>query len=184
MALVSAMVLGALYAQDDATKGKEAVSRNGITFYVEPNSSLKQDILSGKMDNAIKIMKQNEPKQKAARASAPPVSAVYIVGIQSSQGGWEDLLDKQATTIDHGGDVILVGTLVQGYGGSQYDSATYAGISVPQMQSNCWDANNDRICDGWIDYWNLSGYGNSGLFVFKARSINPGPTKQTSVMIK
>lgn len=179
------MVLGVLYAQDDATKGKEAVSRNGVTFYVESNSVLKQDILSGKMDNAIKLIKQNKSNQKVARSPAPPVSAVYVVRVGSTQGGIEDIsVNQQTTTNDHGGAEMLVATFVIGYGGSQYDSATYAGVSVPQMQSACWDGNNDSICDGWVDYWNLSGYGNSGLFVFKARSINPGPTKQVSIMIK
>lgn len=157
--------LGLGFANDlqDLIKGKEKITRNGIDFYIEPNSPMKQDILSGKYDNVAQDMvKSSDTKQ--IRAANSPLSEVYIYEVESTQGGVEGITYRQGTTTkDHGGSKFLVRIRVTGFG-CVSDVAQFNKQYVKQSTSSLLVRGN--IAYGCIDVRDLSGKGSSGTFIF------------------
>ncbi len=131
VAVASVLNCGIAFAADNASiEGKEKITRNGVSIYLEPNSPNKQKYLSGEFDKSLEAMKkayEANKNNKAMRAPAPPVSEVQILEIQSTQGGYEYVFGKTITNQDHGGSYFVVSTGVTGYGGGSYDRAKFAG---------------------------------------------------------
>ena len=197
LALASVLSCTIAFGADSnyTTEGKEKVTRNGMNFYVEPNSPLKERILSGKFDKSLERMKKAYEANKnneATKAAAPPVSAVYIIGVCSSQMKEQTGYDceeipsatQTETIINHGGNPFEVITGVVGYGGRSTDSATFAGNQATMIE--CQGAvNNSNIVYGWLEVWDISKPSNTnGTFTYTARSINVGPTMSASIYIK
>ena len=169
-------------------EGKEKITRNGVSIYLEPNSAEKQRIINGEFDRTLEKMKKAfNANSKASKAPAPPVSCVTIEGIVSQKGGKEVIVEGQTMTkYDHGGNPFSVVTRVIGYGGnSSVDTATFGGSKVNYINFEGLDFNGDKIIDGWLEEWDLSTAPNeSGFFIYTSRSINPGPTLSTSIQIQ
>ncbi|WP_170999479.1 DUF4879 domain-containing protein [Campylobacter sp. MIT 12-5580] len=191
----SAMVVSVLScsianASDNALiDNKEKITRNGVSIYLEPNSPNKQDYLNGKFDKSLELMKKAykaNKNNKTMRASAPPVTEVQILEVESTQGGYEYVLGKSITDQDHGGSYFVVSTGVTGYGGGSYDRAKFAGNDAVQLSSDGIDLTGDNIIDGWLDIWDISKPANiSGPFEFTSRSINaPGNSMSTRIQIR
>ena len=81
---------------------------------------------------------------------------------------------------------MYVSTVVKGYGGISSDFASYGGpgFILNYVDNIPIDFNGDRIVDGWLISWDLSGKSPGGQFLYTARSINPGPTMQTYINIR
>lgn len=194
-ALTSVLSCGIAFgAENYTTEAKEKITRNGINFYVESNSLLKERIQSGELDKALERMKkayEANKNNKDSKAAAPAVSEVAIVAVCSQQqagqllNGCEDILDNQTSTnFNHGGNPFYVVTGVIGYGGRSTDSATFAGNQAT-MTDCIGIAGDDNIVFGWWEYWDITKPSNSnGDFVYTARSLNVGPTMSTSLYIK
>lgn len=187
LSLALASVLGcgiALGAESNyTTEGKEKVTRNG-----EVDSPLKEKIRNGEFDKSLERMKKAYEENKnneATKAATPPVSAVYILQVCSSDaGGCEYINEGQTSTnLNHGGSTFYVITGVRGYGGRNTDSATFAGNQATMI--DCKDAANNNVVYGWYEQWDISKPSNTnGTFTYTARSINVGPTMSTSIYIK
>ncbi|EPA9305394.1 TPA: DUF4879 domain-containing protein [Campylobacter coli] len=191
VAVASVLSCSIAFAADNASiEGKEKITRNGVSIYLEPNSPEKQSILNGDFDKAIERMKkayEANKNNKAMRAPAPPVTYADVVQVYSQQGGYEDLAEGQMVTRnDHGGDPFGAVTGVLGYGGSTTDSATFAGNQARYIKNQPIDVNGDNIIDGWWLWWDISKPANSsGQFVYTARSMNaPGNTMTATIQIK
>ena len=185
-ALASVLGCGIALGADSnyTTEGKEKVTRNG-----EVDSPLKEKIRNGEFDKSLEIMKKAYEENKnneATKAAAPPVSAVYILQVCSSDaGGCEYINEGQTSTnLNHGGSTFYVITGVRGYGGRNTDSATFAGNQATMIDCQ-GAAGSDNVVFGWYEQWDISKPSNSsGEFVYTARSINVGPTMSTSIYIK
>ena len=191
IALASVLGCGIALGADSnyTTEGKEKITRNGLTLYVEANSPNKQKYLSGEFDKALEKMKKGyqENAKMQSKASAHLVTYVAVIGVESQEGGLETLNPGQTeTSLNHGGVPFLAYTYVEGYGGHSYDRAKFAGNEAVQLSSDGYDANGDNIVDGFIDTWDISKPKNTnGTFEFKATSINnAGVSKSTSIYIK
>ncbi|MDE5926789.1 MAG: YolA family protein [Helicobacter sp.] len=195
LALASVLSCGIAFGADNyTTEGKEKITRNGLMLYVEANSPHKQKILSGEFDKSLDRMKKAYKENKnneATKAAAPPVSAVYILFVCSQQmkqdTGYdcEEIQDNQTSTgFNHGGNPFEVDSAVEGYGGRNTDSATFAGNQA--TMSYITDvADNNNVVIGWLETWDISKPNNTnGTFTYTARSINVGPTMSTSIYIK
>lgn len=196
LALASVLSCGIAFgAENYTTAGKEKITRNGMNFYVESNSPLKERIQSGELDKALERMKKAYEANKnneASKAAAPPVSEVYVIAVCSAsmkeQTGYDcETISSDAQTetiINHGGNPFEVITGVVGYGGRSTDSATFAGNQVTMIE--CEGAvNNSNVVYGWLEVWDISKPSNSnGTFTYTARSLNVGPTMSTSIYIK
>ncbi|PZT47419.1 DUF4879 domain-containing protein [Helicobacter valdiviensis] len=192
VAVASVLSCSIAFASDNASiEGKEKITRNGVSIYLEPNSANKQKYLSGEFDKSLETMKkayEANKNNKAMRASAPPVTQVLVLDVCSTKyGGCEYIDDNQRETkYDHDGAMFQVRTGVVGYGGGSYDRAKFAGNEAVQLRSDGVDLSGDNIIDGWVDLYDISKPANSsGTFEFSARSINaPGNTVSTSIYIK
>lgn len=189
LALASVLSYGIAFgAENYTTEGKEKITRNGMNFYVESNSLLKERIQSGELDKALERMKkayEANKNNKDSKAAAPAVSAVYILQVCSSNAGCEYITEGQtSTSLNHGGSEFYVITGVVGYGGRSTDSATFAGNQATMIE--CEGAvNNSNVVYGWYEAWDISKPSNSnGTFTYTARSLNVGPTMSTSIYIK
>ncbi|TLD84577.1 DUF4879 domain-containing protein [Helicobacter sp. MIT 11-5569] len=190
LALASVLSCGIAFgAEGYTTEGKEKVTRNGMSFYVESNSPNKEKILNGEFDNMLETIKKNngEDKQdKITKAAAPAVSKVYILSVCSSDVGYcEDINEGQTSTnLNHGGNPFFVWTQVNGYGGSNTDSATFSGNQASMLDCIGIEGDN-RVIIGWLEQWDITKPANTnGTFTYTARSINVGPTMSTSIYIK
>lgn len=154
----------------DFTKGKEKITRNGVEFWVELNSPMKQDILNGKYDKiAQEFSKETSENQKQTRATNPTLSKVHIFQVESSQGGLEDITYRQGTTQkDHGGSLFKVRTLVNGFG-CIADTAQFNKQFVKQSYSSFIVGVGNRAT-GCIDERDLSGQLQSDNFIFTAKN--------------
>ncbi|HEC1549895.1 TPA: DUF4879 domain-containing protein [Campylobacter upsaliensis] len=186
--MVAGFLSCSLAYADSLIDGKEKITRNGVSIYLEPNSAEKQRIINGEFDKTLgKMKKAFNANSKDSKAPAPPVSYVTIEGIVSQKGGKEVIAEGQTMTkYNHGGNPFSVVTGVIGYGGnSSVDTATFGGSKVNYINFEGLDFNGDKIIDGWLEEWDLSTAPNeSGLFIYTSRSINPGPTLSTSIQIQ
>lgn len=158
-----------------------------VTITFEGTGTLQQMYENGDLDESIQNMKAefeaSDNKGSVAREPAAPVSYVGVIQVRSTQGGYEDIPRNQYTTlVDHGGAEMYVVTQKNGEG---RDYATYCGTQVKSIDSASLDFDNDRIVDGWLYLWDLSGMNESGQFTYKATSYNsPWNTKSTWINIK
>ncbi|MDI2592115.1 YolA family protein [Pseudomonas sp. N3-W] len=128
----------------------------------------------------------------AMAASAPPLTHVQVLKVQSAACGIENIADGQAqTTCDHGGANIKVYVLEMGYG--RVPHASLDGFSLDGMQTKvcAYDNGNPTECSGaatrivgTLYIFDLGGY-QGGTFTFSNTSINaPGNTLATQLYIK
>ncbi len=175
--LLSALLLGAMslaVAQESNDSQNQSLleKRNSIKF---------QKLL----DERIKTLEKNIPDMEPT-APAPPVSGVWVIAVESTEGGWETIEDGAMVTVnDHGGSKFYAYTYVKGYGGFR-DHANFAGNdAVPEGGPIPVDEDGDGVTDGWGQKWDISKPPNdSGIFVFIANSINAGPSLSTSLRIR
>lgn len=162
----------------DLTKGKEKITRNGVDFWIEPNSPVKQEILSGEFDNVVeKIKDERKNEQRQTRSVNPQLSSVHIYEVKSTQGGTEEIIRGQGSTQkDHGGSLFKVRTRVMGFGCIS-DTAVYNNQAVKESYFMFVDTNGDNTADGCISERDLSGKASSGSFVFTARNSSGNPYK-------
>ncbi|MFJ4194784.1 DUF4879 domain-containing protein [Pseudomonas sp. NPDC089534] len=128
----------------------------------------------------------------ALAASAPPLSEVKVIKVQSSACGLEDIADGQPRTqCDHGGSGIKVYVLEIGYGQSQ-PQATLDGFEVDGVRSPvcAYQTGNLTECTpgsktvGSLYVFDL-GARQEGTFTFSNTSINaPRNTLSTQLYIK
>ena len=128
----------------------------------------------------------------AFAASAPPLSEVKVIKVQSASCGLEDIGDGQAQTrCDHSGPGIKVYVLEIGYGQSQ-PQATLDGFEVNGTRSPvcAFDTGNLTECSpgrktvGSLYTFDLAGK-QEGTFSFSNTSINaPRNTLSTQLYIK
>lgn len=171
----------------------ETVTRSGVNVFLDQNSINKQRIKQGDMDKSLAQVRKvfNNINTKTSR-SAPPVSKVMVLQVCSSEkmkitkNVCEDIQNNQlATNYNHSGDFFVVQTAVIGYGGRGYGNATFLGNEARLVETSGIDIDGDRVVDGYLELWDISELGNdSGIFSYTSRSINAGPSLNTTVFIK
>lgn len=125
-------------------------------------------------------------------ASAPPLTSVQVLKVQSAACGIENISDGQEQTkCDHGGSNIKVYVLEMGYGRAPH--AAIDGFSVAGVQANvcAYGNGNPTECTGTqtrvvgkLYIYDL-GDKQEGTFTFSNTSINaPGNTVATQLYIK
>jgi hypothetical protein len=129
--------------------------------------------------------------QTASAASAPPLSEVKILKVESPACGYEDVKDgRKQTQCNHGGGSIRVYVLEQGYG--RNPNVALDGFAVIGSKTRvCGDGGNGLgECTGtakivgYLYVFDLVGK-EEGTFTFSNRSINaPGNTMSAQIYIK
>ncbi|MBK5416239.1 DUF4879 domain-containing protein [Pseudomonas sp. TH31] len=125
-------------------------------------------------------------------ASAPPLTSVQVLKVQSAACGIENISDGQEQTkCDHGGANIKVYVLEMGYG--RVPHAGIDGFSVDGMQAKVCAYGNGNLTEcsgaatkivGTLYIYDLGGK-QEGTFTFSNTSINaPGNTLSTALYIK
>ncbi|MDC0713648.1 DUF4879 domain-containing protein [Stigmatella sp. ncwal1] len=115
-------------------------------------------------------------------APAPPLTYLQVYAVGSSNQGWEyPDPSVYATSLDHGGSVLLVVVLEVGYGFSRF--AKMNGSQLPSSanyldEALCWNAYGQlaycsagQTVAGWLRYYDVSGY-QSGSFTYQNTSTN------------
>ncbi|MCS3839992.1 hypothetical protein HNR03_004608 [Pseudomonas sp. JAI111] len=124
--------------------------------------------------------------------SAPPLSNVQVLKVQSAACGIENIsAGQERTTCDHGGANIKVYVLEMGYG--RAPTVQLDGFNLDSMQTKvcAYDNGNPTECTGTsmkivgtLYIFDLGGK-QEGTFSFSNRSINaPGNTVSTKLYIK
>ena len=130
--------------------------------------------------------------QVASAASAPPLTEIKVLKVQSPSCGLEDIRPGQAqTTCDHEGPNIKVYVLEVGYG--RAPQVALDGIEVNGVRERvcAYDNGNLTECSGAVSkivgflyIFDLAGK-QRGTFTFSNTSINsPGNTLSTQLYIK
>jgi len=131
------------------------------------------------------------PVQVVHAASAPPLSEVKVLKVESPACGFEDITPGQAQTrCDHGGPNIKVYVLEVGYG--HQPNVTLDGFEVDGTRSPVCAYSNGNLNDcskttrtvGYVYIFDLKGK-QEGTFSFSNVSINaPGNRMTTQLYIK
>jgi hypothetical protein len=130
-------------------------------------------------------------------ASAPPLSNVQVLKVQSAACGIENIsAGQERTTCDHGGANIKVYVLEIGYGRTptvQLDGFNLDGFNLDGVQTKVCAYDNGNLTEctgastkivGTLYIFDL-GDKQEGTFSFSNRSINaPGNTVSTQLYIK
>ena len=125
-------------------------------------------------------------------ASAPPLSNVQVLKVQSAACGIENIsAGQERTTCDHGGANIKVYVLEMGYG--RTPTVQLDGFNLDGMQTKVCAYDNGNLTEctgasrtivGTLYIYDL-GRKQEGTFSFSNRSINaPGNTVSTQLYIK
>ena len=184
MAMAATIALPATQEVEASDNSDEiVVVEDGMTLTFEGQGLLYDMYLNGDMEQYIEEMQESYSMSATTRAPAPQVSSARVSEVYSTQGGREVIpVNQYATNRDHGGEKMQVVTRVIGYG---RESAKYAGTQVYSTESMHIDLNNDRIVDGWMNVWDVSGISESGQFYDTVRSTNfPYTAKGAWVNIK
>jgi hypothetical protein len=130
--------------------------------------------------------------QSASAASAPPLTQVKVLKVESPGCGFETIAEGQAQTrCDHAGPNIRIYVLEVGYGRSQ-PHVTLDGFEVDGTRTPVCAYENGNLTDcaqrtkvvGNLYIFNLAGR-QEGTFTFSNTSINaPGNTLSTQLYIK
>ncbi|WP_434558728.1 YolA family protein [Pseudomonas sp. Z5-35] len=131
------------------------------------------------------------PVAAAHAASAPPLSEVKVLKVESPACGFEDIVAQQERTrCDHGGSNIKVYVLEVGYGHQPH--VTLDGFEVDGTRSPVCAFSNGNLNDcsartkvvGYLYVFDLKGK-QEGTFSFSNVSINaPGNRMSTQLYIK
>ena len=129
--------------------------------------------------------------QTASAASAPPLSQVKVLKVESPNCGFEDIADKQAQTrCDHQGPNIKLYVLEVGYGREAHVALDGFEVDGTRTPVCAFDTGNLTECSvgkktvGYLYIFNLAGK-QDGIFTFSNTSINaPGNTMSTQLYIK
>jgi hypothetical protein len=129
--------------------------------------------------------------QTASAATAPPLSQVKVLKVESPSCGFEDIADKQEQTrCDHKGPNIKVYVLEVGYGREAHvalDGFEVDGARTPVCafdNGNLTECSAGKKTVGYLYIFNLAGK-QDGIFTFSNTSINaPGNTMSTQLYIK
>lgn len=131
------------------------------------------------------------PGQAVNAASAPPLSEVKVLKVESPACGFEDIAQGQAQTrCDHSGPNIKVYVLEVGYG--RQPQVTLDGFEVDGTRSPVCAYSNGNLNDcsattkivGYLYIFDLKGK-QEGTFSFSNISINaPGNRMSTQLYIK
>lgn len=129
--------------------------------------------------------------QTAVAASAPPLSEVKVLKVESPGCGFEDITEGQAQTrCNHSGPSIKVYVLEVGYGRQPH--VALDGFEVNGTRSKVCAFNNGNLTDctertkmvGYLYIFDLAGK-QEGTFTFSNTSTNaPGNTMSTQLYIK
>ena len=129
--------------------------------------------------------------QTAVAASAPPLSEVKVLKVESPGCGFEDITEGQAQTrCNHSGLKIKVYVLEVGYG--RQPRVAMDGFEVNGTRTKVCAFNNGNLTDctertkmvGYLYIFDLAGK-QEGTFTFSNTSINaPGNTLATQLYIK
>ncbi|MBD9466769.1 protein of unknown function [Pseudomonas sp. NFACC15-1] len=130
------------------------------------------------------------PGQAAHAASAPPLSEVKVLKVESPACGFEDIVPGQAQTRCDHGPTIKVYVLEVGYGRQPH--VTLDGFEVDGTRSPVCAYSNGNLNDcsvrtkvvGYLYIFDLKGK-QEGTFSFSNQSINaPGNRMSTQLYIK
>ena len=129
--------------------------------------------------------------QTALAATAPPLSQVKVLKVESPNCGFEDIADKQEQTrCDHQGPNIKVYVLEVGYGREAHVALDGFEVDGTRTPVCAFDTGNLTECSagkktvGYLYIFNLAGK-QDGIFTFSNTSINaPGNTMSTQLYIK
>lgn len=185
--LVTAMVVTMAFPASGnivkAEEKKDVITESDMAITSDGAGILKDMYLNGELTDAIEAMQADSEEPIVTLDAAPPVTAVGILEVRSTQINSEPIEENQYTTkYDHGGDEMYVLTYRLGYG---QDYATYNGVAVKYIASRAIDVDNNGVVDGWYFLWNLSGMDSAGTFVYKSTSYNkPWNTMSTWIDIR
>jgi hypothetical protein len=129
---------------------------------------------------------------KHARAPAPPLTAILVYAVGSSNCGWE-YPSGTTTACDHGGAQLRTAVLEIGYGSNAIawmaggilpNSAMYASTPVCITGGYySWPCTAGQTVVGFLNEYNLDGW-QSGIFKYQNTSINsPWNTISTQISI-
>ncbi|WP_095080681.1 DUF4879 domain-containing protein [Pseudomonas sp. Irchel s3h17] len=130
--------------------------------------------------------------QAATAASAPPLTEIKVLKVQSQSCGLEDIAEGQAQTkCDHQGPNIKLYVLEVGYGRSPQAGLDGADIDGVRTRVCAYDNGNLTECSGMVSkivgylyIFDLAGK-QRGTFTFRNTSINaPGQSLSTQLYIK
>lgn len=179
------------YEELAATQNEEMAAialENELSGHTNKGLSL-YDIMSGKApaifthesteSQSSKSVDLNSGATVTTYGSAPSLSILEVVVVDSTQSGWEPV-DQFAysTSRDHGGTLMVwTGELGYGYTGI----AKLNGVNCPQ--TNSIPITQGGIVTGWYKQWNCTGQ-NSGQFIYSNTSINGGNTMTDWIYIQ
>lgn len=126
-----------------------------------------------------------------ARAPAPPLTAMWVYAVGSTDCGWEYTAGLTTTTCNHGGAQLRSAVLEIGYGSNPVawmnggllpSSARYASTPVCVTGGYyTWPCTAGQTVVGFLNEYNLDGYQN-GIFKYQNTSTN-SPWNTMSVQI-
>jgi hypothetical protein len=126
-----------------------------------------------------------------ALAAAPPLTAMWVYAVGSTNCGWESTAGLTTTACNHGGAQLRSAVLEIGYGASRVarmngavlpSSAMYASTPVCVTGGYyTWPCTAGQTVVGFLNEYNLDGYQN-GLFKYQNTSSN-SPWNTMSVQI-
>ncbi|MCF4996477.1 DUF4879 domain-containing protein [Pseudomonas syringae] len=127
----------------------------------------------------------------ALAASAPPLTQLKVLKVESPVCGFENIAaGQEQTRCDHGGPSIKVYVLEVGYGRNAHVALDGFEISGTRTPVCAFDTGNLTECTvgrktvGYLYVFDLAGK-QSGIFTFSNTSINaPGNTMSTQLYIK
>jgi len=127
----------------------------------------------------------------APRAPAPPLTAMWVYAVGSTNCGWEYTAGLTTTTCDHGGPELRTAVLEIGYGASRVawmNSGLVPSGSMYASTPVCvtggyytWPCTAGQTVVGFLNEYNLDG-NQSGLFKYQNTSSN-SPFNTMSVQI-
>ncbi|PFW59446.1 DUF4879 domain-containing protein [Bacillus sp. AFS075034] len=120
---------------------------------------------------------------EASAGSAPPLTSLDVVKIESELGGVEYVNPNNLSTVkDHGGSYLYIYTREIGYGYNR--TAKMNGTKLKEIDNTIIDLNRDRIIDGWTIRWDGSGH-QDGRFEYQNSSTNyPWNKMYTAINIR
>lgn len=124
-------------------------------------------------------------------AAAPPLTAMWVYAVGSSNCGWEYTAGLYSTSCDHGGPLLRAAVLEIGYGGNDVawmnggllpTTAQYASTPVCVTGGYyTWPCTAGQTVVGFLNEYYLDGHQN-GIFKYQNTSMN-SPWNTMSVQI-
>lgn len=186
MTFIKTLVSAAILAGMGATAQAEDVPRGQQVITALPELSSHNKPVPAEVTGTPQVK-----SGAVARAPAPPLTAMWVYAVGSTDCGWEYTAGLTTTTCNHGGAQLRTAVLEIGYGSNPVawmnggvlpSSARYASTPVCVTGGYyTWPCTAGQTVVGFLNEYNLDGYQN-GIFKYQNTSTN-SPWNTMSVQI-